>query len=271
LHEFKNLFYTSTMDRVPGMGNPNGSDKAFDLFVKLQWMFNTLGKQAPIIGATGTPVSNSLVEMFNMQRFLQYPQLKEEGLHVFDAWARQFGSVENVYEVAPSGTGYRSSNRFSKFKNLGALMAHYNAFADVVTLDDLKAQEESRGSKFPVPKIRGGRPTVVVADRSPLVANFMGVPKLEMGDKGPVFGINFADGETVAWAPMGTDGVPSACEAQTDGTWACAYGATGDLDVYVTPHATDPFAPVLEVVSVPAGECGPETQSRTVTFAYLPD
>jgi N12 class adenine-specific DNA methylase len=199
LHEFKNLFYTSTMDRVPGMGNPNGSDKAFDLFVKLQWMFNTLGKQAPIIGATGTPVSNSLVEMFNMQRFLQYPQLKEEGLHVFDAWARQFGSVENVYEVAPSGTGYRSSNRFSKFKNLGALMAHYNAFADVVTLDDLKAQEEARGSKFPVPKIRGGRPTVVVADRSPLVANFMGVPKLEMGDKGPVFGINFADGETVAF------------------------------------------------------------------------
>jgi hypothetical protein len=80
-----------------------------------------------------------------------------------------------------------------------------------------------------------------------------------------------AEGEAVAWAPMGTDGIPTACEAQTDGTWACAYGATGDLDVYVTPHATDPYAPVLEVVSVPEGACGPETQSRTVTFAYLPD
>ena len=198
LHEFKNLFYTSTMDRVPGMGNPNGSDKAFDLFVKLQWMFNTLGKQAPIVGATGTPVSNSLVEMFNMQRFMQYPLLKEEGLHVFDAWARQFGSVENVYEVSPSGTGYRSSTRFSKFKNLGALMAHYNAFADVVTLDDLKSQEEARGSKFPVPRIRGGRPTVVVADRSPQVASFMGVPQLELDiNNRPVFGFMVADGDKV--------------------------------------------------------------------------
>ncbi len=198
LHEFKNLFYTSTMDRVPGMGNPNGSDKAFDLFVKLQWMFNTLGKQAPIVGATGTPVSNSLVEMFNMQRFMQYPLLKEEGLHVFDAWARQFGSVENVYEVSPSGTGYRSSTRFSKFKNLGALMAHYNAFADVVTLDDLKSQEEARGSKFPVPRIRGGRPTVVVADRSPQVASFMGVPQLEIDiNNRPVFGFMVADGDKV--------------------------------------------------------------------------
>lgn len=200
LHEFKNLFYTSTMDRVPGMGNANGSAKAFDLFVKLQWMFNTYGSKAPIIGATGTPVSNSLVEMFNMQRFMQYPLLKQEGLNVFDAWARQFGSVENVYEVSPSGTGYRSSNRFSKFKNLGALMAHYNAFADVVTLDDLKAQEEARGKKFPVPKIRGGRPTMVVAERSPQVAMFMGVPQLEMVSGGrPLFGINFDDGETVSF------------------------------------------------------------------------
>lgn len=195
LHEFKNLFYNSTMERVPGMGNPAGSDKAFDLFVKLQWMFNTFGDKAPIAGATGTPVSNSLVEMFNMQRLLQYPTLKKDGLHVFDAWAKQFGSVESLYEVAPSGTGYRQSSRFAKFKNLPALMSHYQTFADTVTLDDLKAQEEAQGKAFPVPKVFGGRPQNIVAKRSPNVASFMGTPELEIQDGQVQFGFNVAAGD----------------------------------------------------------------------------
>lgn len=195
LHEFKNLFYNSTMERVPGMGNPAGSDKAFDLFVKLQWMFNTYGDKAPIAGATGTPVSNSLVEMFNMQRLLQYPTLKKDGLHVFDAWAKQFGSVESLYEVAPSGTGYRQSSRFAKFKNLPALMSHYQTFADTVTLDDLKAQEEAQGKAFPVPKVQGGRPQNIVAKRSPNVASFMGTPELDIQDGQVQFGFNVAAGD----------------------------------------------------------------------------
>ena len=195
LHEFKNLFYNSTMERVPGMGNPAGSDKAFDLFVKLQWMFNTFGDKAPIAGATGTPVSNSLVEMFNMQRLLQYPTLKKDGLHVFDAWAKQFGSVESLYEVAPSGTGYRQSSRFAKFKNLPALMSHYQTFADTVTLDDLKAQEEAQGKAFPVPKVFGGRPQNIVAKRSPNVASFMGTPELDIQDGHVQFGFNVAAGD----------------------------------------------------------------------------
>lgn len=195
LHEFKNLFYNSTMERVPGMGNPAGSDKAFDLFVKLQWMFNTFGDKAPIAGATGTPVSNSLVEMFNMQRLLQYPTLKKDGLHVFDAWAKQFGSVESLYEVAPSGTGYRQSSRFAKFKNLPALMSHYQTFADTVTLDDLKAQEEAQGKAFPVPKVFGGRPQNIVAKRSPNVASFMGTPELEIQEGQVQFGFNVAAGD----------------------------------------------------------------------------
>ncbi|ENX57663.1 MULTISPECIES: PLxRFG domain-containing protein [Acinetobacter] len=203
LHEFKNLFYNTTMQRVPGMGNPKGSDKAFDLFVKLQWMFNTFGNDnAAAIGATGTPVSNSLVEMFNMQRLLQYPTLKANDLHVFDAWAKQFGSVESVYEVSPSGTGFRQSNRFSKFKNLPALMALYNSFADTVTLDDLKAQEIARGKTFPVPKIVGGRPQNVVAKRSDQVAEFMGTPELEIINGQPVFQFDPRQGDTFAFAPQ---------------------------------------------------------------------
>ena len=195
LHEFKNLFYNSTMERVPGMGNPGGSDKAFDLFVKAQYLFDALGDKAPLMGATGTPVSNSLVEMFNMQRFLQYPTLKAQGLHVFDAWAKQFGSVESLYEVSPSGTGYRQASRFAKFKNLPALMGMYQTFADTVTLDDLKAQEEARGRTFPVPQVAGGRPVNVVAKRSPEVANFMGVPQLDIQGGRVQFGFNPGAGE----------------------------------------------------------------------------
>ena len=186
MHEFKNLQYNSTMDRNPGMGNPAGSAKAFDLFVKTRWMFDKFGEKTPYITATGTPVSNSLVEMYNMQRYMQYPTLKRDGLHVFDAWARQFGSVENVYEVAPSGSGFRQSTRFAKFTNLPALMSLYGSFADTITLDDLKAQEEARGKRFPVPKIHGGRPALIVAKRSPLVAELMGVPKASIDESGNV-------------------------------------------------------------------------------------
>ncbi len=186
MHEFKNLAYNSTMDRNPGMGNPAGSAKAFDLFVKTRWLFDTFGEKTPYITATGTPVSNSLVEMYNMQRYMQYPTLKAQGLHVFDAWAKQFGSVENVYEVAPSGAGYRQSTRFAKFTNLPGLMGLYNSFADTITLDDLKAQEESQNKKFPVPKMVGGKPVLVVAKRSPAVAALMGVPKAETTESGAI-------------------------------------------------------------------------------------
>lgn len=197
LHEFKNLTYSSTMTKVPGMGNPKGSARAFDLFVKTQWLFRTYGEQAPLITATGTPVSNSLVEMYNVQRYMQYPRMKRDGLHMFDAWARAYGSVENVYEVAPSGSGFRASSRFAKFQNLSSLMADYMAFADVVTLDDLKAQEEARGRRFPAPKVKGGKPQLVVAPRSPLVAEFMGIPKLaRWPDDGAKFKLDLAHGDT---------------------------------------------------------------------------
>jgi N12 class adenine-specific DNA methylase len=189
IHEFKNLFYNSTMDRVPGMGNPSGSDKAFDLFVKTQWLWETFGDKAVILGATGTPVSNSMVEMFNLQRYMQYPTLEKNGLHVFDAWARQFASANSVYEVSASGTGYRQSSRL-EFAGLNVLMPLYQSFTDTVTLDQLKAQELARGKVFPVPKIRSGHAENIVAPRSPQVAAFMGVPQLEIDVDGPRFGFN---------------------------------------------------------------------------------
>lgn len=186
LHEFKNLGFTTQMNRVSGLGNPIGSGKAFDLFVKTRWLKDTYGAKAPLITATGTPISNSLAEMFTMQRYMQYEKLKANGLHVFDAWAKQYGDVQNVYEVAPSGSGYRLSQRFAKFKNLPSLMGEYRSFADVVTLDDLKAQEAALGKAFPVPKLAGGRPLNVVAVRSELQEKFFGIPEIVRTESGEI-------------------------------------------------------------------------------------
>lgn len=185
-HEFKNLFFNTQMNRVAGLGNPAGSGKAFDLFVKTRWLQKTYGEDVPLVHATGTPVSNSLAEMFTVQRYLQYDKLKTEGLHVFDAWAKQYGDVQNVYEVAPSGTGYRLSQRFAKFKNLGSLMGEYRSFADVVTLNDLKAQELARGKVFPVPKLAGGKPRNIVVPRSKLQEAFFGVPEIARENDGSI-------------------------------------------------------------------------------------
>ena len=189
IHEFKNLYYNSTMDRVPGMGNPYGSDKAFDLFIKTQFMWDAYGDKAIILGATGTPISNSMVEMFNLQRYMQYPLLKENDLHVFDAWARQFANAQSVYEVSPSGRGYRQSARL-EFSGLGGLMPLYQSFTDTVTQERLIQQAKERGEGFPIPKILGGKPINVVAPRSPSVAAFIGEPRLTLSGNAPVFGIN---------------------------------------------------------------------------------
>jgi N12 class adenine-specific DNA methylase len=186
MHEFKNLFFTTQMNRVAGLGNPAGSGKAFDLFVKIRWLQETFGENAPLITATGTPISNSLAEMFTMQRYMQYSKLKANNLHIFDAWAKQYGDVQNVYEVAPSGTGYRLSQRFAKFKNLGSLMGQYRSFSDVITLDDLKAQEAALGKVFPVPKLEGGKPQNIVATRSELQKKFFGIPEIVRDDNGNI-------------------------------------------------------------------------------------
>lgn len=193
MHEFKNLYFTTQMQRVSGLGNPSGSGKSFDLFMKILFSQEVIGEDAPLITATGTPVSNSLSEMFTMQRFMQYQEMKRQDLHLFDAWARQYGDIENVYEVAPSGVGYRQSTRFSKFKNLPSLMANYRGFADVITLQDLKDQtsqqiddKTGKPKEFPVPKMKTGRPINVIADRSDLQSQYFGVPELSTDESGNI-------------------------------------------------------------------------------------
>lgn len=186
MHEFKNLFFTTQMQRTAGLGTPAGSGKALDLFMKIRYMQQTIGENAPLITATGTPVSNSLAEMFTMQRYMKYDEMKRADLHMFDAWAKQYGEVENVYEVAPSGVGYRQSTRFSKFKNLPSLMSSYTSFADIITLQDLKDQSASQGKVFPVPKLKTGKPINVIAKRSDLQRDYFGIPKLAEDENGNI-------------------------------------------------------------------------------------
>jgi len=178
-HLFKNLFYMSQMRGIAGMGSPAGSGRAFDLFVKTQYLNKRYREQARIVFATGTPVSNSLVEMYTMQRYLAWDELKRRGISTLDAWAGVYGDVQNVYEVHPSGTGYRLKSRFAKFVNLPSLMDLYRSVADVVTMQDLKDQAKAAGGRFPVPNVKGGKPKNVVADRSPQQIQFFGVPEFK--------------------------------------------------------------------------------------------
>lgn len=200
-HEFKNLFYTTQMQNVAGMGSPAGSSKAFDLYLKTRYMRKRYGGKSPTVFATGTPISNSLVEMFTMQRYLQPKVLEEMGLTTLDAWARVFADVKGVYEVDPTGTGYRMKTRLANFQNVGELSAIYRSFADVVTMTDLKAQAAAAGTKFPVPKVQGGKPTNVVVDRSQLQESYFGVEQPVMHGDVPA---TDHEGNPITTYPEGT-------------------------------------------------------------------
>lgn len=183
-HEFKNLFFYTQMQRVAGLGNPLGSGKAVDLFTKFLWMQDHYGENAIIGTATGTPISNSLTEMFTIQRYHKYNEMRRNGLHLFDSWAHMYGEVENVYEVSTSGIGYRVSQRFSKFKNMSSLMATYLSFADVVTKKDLVENAKNQGKRFPIPTMVGGKQQNIIAKRSPQQAAYFGIPFIEKDENG---------------------------------------------------------------------------------------
>lgn len=173
-HEFKNLEFTSGMQRVAGLGNQTGSQKASDMFLKVaQVLKETDGTN--IVYATGTPISNTMAEMFTIQRYLDGAVLEEMGLHHFDAWARMFGEVVTDWELSPAGK-YKLTSRFAKFVNMPELMQRYLSFADVITRDDIRRQLAEQGKRLMVPGVKGGRPQNIVVDRSLDQADYIGVP-----------------------------------------------------------------------------------------------
>lgn len=173
-HEFKNLEFSTGMQRVAGLGNPSGSQKASDLFLKVRQVLKATGGRN-VVFATGTPISNTMAEMFTMQRYLDYAVLEDQGLSHFDAWARMFGEVVTDWELSPSGQ-YKMNSRFAKFVNIPELMQRYGSFADVVNRDDINRMLAAQGKRLPVPKMKGGKPENVVVDRSPAQAGYIGVP-----------------------------------------------------------------------------------------------
>lgn len=135
-HGFKNLFLATKMRNVAGIGQSE-AQKSSDMFAKCRYLDEITGGRG-VVFATGTPVSNSMVELYTMMRYLQYDLLKSSGLEHFDSWAANFGETITALEMAPEGTGFRSKTRFAKFFNLPELMAMWREAADIQTAEMLR-------------------------------------------------------------------------------------------------------------------------------------
>lgn len=155
-HYFKNLETPTKMERVAGL-QTSGSERAFDIFMKARY----LGEHNPGHGvtfATGTPISNTMVEMYTMQRFLDPEGLASRGIEHFDAWAATFGEVVESMEITPDGSGLRPRSRFARFTNLPELQQMFRAFTDVQTPEMLN---------LPRPVLMDGKPIIIASSMSP--------------------------------------------------------------------------------------------------------
>ncbi|MGL2562377.1 SNF2-related protein [Helicobacter pylori] len=166
-HLFKNLAFETSMEKIAGLGNQQGSNRARDLFIKTRYLHQNNKK---IMFLTGTPIANSLSEMYHLQRYLTPDALKERGLEFFDDWAKTYGEVVNDFELDTSAQSYKMVNRFSKFSDVQGLSTMYRAFADIVSNDDIL-----KHNPYFVPKVYGDKPINVVVKRSEEVAQFIGV------------------------------------------------------------------------------------------------
>jgi len=134
-HNYKNLFLVTKMRNVAGLSTSE-AQKSSDLFMKCRYLDELTGNKG-VIFATGTPISNSMSELYTMMRYLQYDTLNERSLQHFDSWASTFGETVTAIELAPEGTGYRAKTRFAKFTNLPELMTLFKEVADIKTADTL--------------------------------------------------------------------------------------------------------------------------------------
>ena len=134
-HNYKNLFLYTKMRNVGGLAQTE-AQKSSDLFMKCRYLDEITGGKGTVF-ATGTPVSNSMAELYTMQRYLQYGELRKNELEHFDNWASTFGETVTAIELAPEGTGYRAKTRFAKFHNLPELMAMFKEVADIQTAETL--------------------------------------------------------------------------------------------------------------------------------------
>lgn len=159
-HLFKNLFFPTKMTQLAGVPQTE-SGRAFDMFIKTNHVRKMGGR---ITFATGTPLSNTMAEMFTMQRYLQPEHLRTSGMQHFDSWAQNFGESVTGIELAPDGSGYRSHTRFARFTNLPELVTAFRQVADVQTAEMLK---------LPRPKVDGGKRQTVAAPASGFLKDYV--------------------------------------------------------------------------------------------------
>jgi len=161
-HFFKNLFYITKMTRIAGLPQ-TASERAFDMYLKVRHV-QSMNGGGGVVFATGTPIANSMAEMFTMQRYLQPEDLKKHNLHHFDSWAATFGEPVTAMELSPDGAGYRLNTRFARFINVPELMQIFRQSADVQTAAMLN---------LPRPKLDGEKPTVRNAPATPDLKAFV--------------------------------------------------------------------------------------------------
>lgn len=155
-HSYKNKFLYSKMQNIAGI-QKTGSKKSTDLELKCDYINERCGGERNVVFATGTPVSNSMVELYTMQSYLQKSVLKQKGIDFFDNWAALFGKVQSVLEIAPSGQSFRMRERFCRFMGLPELMNDFRKIADIQTKDMLN---------LPIPSIKGGKPETIQIEPS---------------------------------------------------------------------------------------------------------
>lgn len=148
--QFKNLYFATKMRNIAGMSQAN-SQRSMDMFMKTQYLMNTNNGRG-VVFATGTPISNTMAEMFTMLRYLDNKGLKEKNLGFFDNWAATFATKETTAELSPDGSGYRTVEKFTKFNNMPELVKMFRKVADVKKIEDLDLK---------IPKLKNGKPTVV--------------------------------------------------------------------------------------------------------------
>jgi N12 class adenine-specific DNA methylase len=159
---YKNLGYVTKMSRIAGLPNSD-SNRAFDMFLKIRYL-QERGQGRGVVFATGTPISNTLAEMYTMMRYLAPEMLAERKVEHFDSWAANFAESVTSLELAPDGSGYRMHTRFAKFINLPELLSVFRTVADVQTADMLN---------LPRPELANGKPAIAAAPASPELKEFI--------------------------------------------------------------------------------------------------
>ncbi len=159
---FKNLHYTTAIGNVSGLTNSN-ANRSMDMFVKTQYL-TRLHDGRGVVFATGTPISNTMAEMYTMMRYLDSRGLKEKGVELFDSWIRTFGEIGTGIERKPSGDGFRKVNKIKNFINMAELTKMFRKFADVKRQEDLNLD---------IPKLKNDKPTVVALEPDPEIVRYI--------------------------------------------------------------------------------------------------